>query len=77
MRHQPGLDDYPRASTPSENEEHIDLVSWMMFYSRMMVDIAQLVGEDSDFYARTYHQLETQLEGPFLFISQSVGNSNN
>jgi len=57
-----GLDDYPRASTPSENEEHIDLVSWMMFYSRMMVDIAQLVGEDSDFYARTYHQLETQLE---------------
>ena len=43
-----GLDDYPRASHPSDDERHIDLRCWMAFASGLMADIAEAVGEKSD-----------------------------
>ncbi|KAG1697940.1 hypothetical protein DVH05_015424 [Phytophthora capsici] len=43
-----GLDDYPRASLPSEDEMHVDLLSWMIRSSNIMAKLAAFVGQDSD-----------------------------
>ncbi|KZT58943.1 glycoside hydrolase family 63 protein [Calocera cornea HHB12733] len=43
-----GLDDYPRARPPHVGELHLDLISWMGFFSRTMKQIAGYVGEDDD-----------------------------
>ncbi|CAI5741675.1 unnamed protein product [Hyaloperonospora brassicae] len=43
-----GLDDYPRASLPSENEMHVDLLSWVIRASQIMAHLASLSGQDSD-----------------------------
>lgn len=43
-----GLDDYPRASHPSDDERHVDLRCWMAFAAGLMADIAKAVGENSD-----------------------------
>lgn len=58
-----GLDDYPRAATPSTEEEHVDLLSWMMFFSRTMADIAHVLGQDATRYTETYTRLAGQLQG--------------
>ncbi|KAI0003238.1 glycoside hydrolase [Russula compacta] len=42
-----GMDDYPRAP-PHIGELHLDLISWMGFFSRTMKEIAEFVGEDED-----------------------------
>lgn len=42
-----GLDDYPRASHPSDDERHVDLRCWMAFAAGLMADIADAVGEKS------------------------------
>lgn len=41
-----GLDDYPRATPPSNGELHLDLLCWMGFFSRAMGEIAEYLGED-------------------------------
>lgn len=43
-----GLDDYPRASVPSENEMHVDLLSWMIRSSDVMAKLAASIGQDAD-----------------------------
>ncbi|EDO39813.1 predicted protein [Nematostella vectensis] len=48
-----GLDDYPRASHPSEIERHVDLRCWMAFAAGLMADIAEAVGQNSDPYKQT------------------------
>lgn len=42
-----GMDDYPRGP-PHAGELHLDLISWVAFFSRTMRDIAAFVGEKDD-----------------------------
>jgi mannosyl-oligosaccharide glucosidase len=42
-----GMDDYPRAP-PHIGELHLDLLSWMGFFSRTMKEIAAFIGEEED-----------------------------
>ncbi|TBU50102.1 glycoside hydrolase [Dichomitus squalens] len=42
-----GMDDYPRGP-PHAGELHLDLISWMAFFSQTMRDIAEFVGEVDD-----------------------------
>jgi mannosyl-oligosaccharide glucosidase len=42
-----GMDDYPRGP-PSAGELHLDLISWMAFFSRTMREIADFIGESDD-----------------------------
>ena len=42
-----GMDDYPRGP-PHAGELHLDLMSWMAFFTRTMRDIAGYIGETDD-----------------------------
>ena len=52
-----GLDDFPRASHPSDDERHIDLRCWMALASGVMAEIADAIGEPSSAYQLTYDKL--------------------
>ena len=40
-----GLDDYPRASNPSAEERHVDLLCWMAFGARVLAETAAVLGQ--------------------------------
>ena len=42
-----GMDDYPRG-TAHTGELHLDLISWMAFFSRTMREISSFIGETED-----------------------------
>lgn len=42
-----GMDDFPRAPAHA-GELHLDLISWMGFFSRTMKEIAEFIGEEDD-----------------------------
>lgn len=42
-----GMDDYPRGP-PHTGELHLDLISWMGFFTRTMREIADFIGETDD-----------------------------
>uniref|UniRef100_A0A8C5WJS2 Mannosyl-oligosaccharide glucosidase n=1 Tax=Leptobrachium leishanense TaxID=445787 RepID=A0A8C5WJS2_9ANUR len=48
-----GLDDYPRASHPSDDERHVDLFCWMALASKVMADISEILGEDGTRYSES------------------------
>ncbi|KAK7023769.1 mannosyl-oligosaccharide glucosidase [Favolaschia claudopus] len=50
-----GMDDYPRGP-PHAGELHLDLISWMAFFTRTMKDIAEYVGETDD--AMSFAEIE-------------------
>lgn len=52
-----GLDDYPRASHPTDAEYHVDLRCWIALASGLIADIAKLLDEDGREYATTHKLL--------------------
>ena len=52
-----GLDDYPRASHPTDKERHIDLRCWMVLASGVMADIGRSLNESYQEYAETHRIL--------------------
>lgn len=52
------MDDYPRGP-PHAGELHLDLISWMGFFTRTMREIAEFVGEADD--AAYYKDMEGQI----------------
>ncbi|KAK9891824.1 hypothetical protein WA026_016621 [Henosepilachna vigintioctopunctata] len=53
-----GLDDYPRASHPTEDERHIDLYCWMAVAASTMHRIGSLIGQDTSKYETTSKYLK-------------------
>lgn len=52
-----GLDDYPRASHPTDDEMHIDLRCWIAIAADVMGKLAELLGRDSYKYEQTSEYL--------------------
>ncbi|KAL8604947.1 hypothetical protein ACOMHN_028575 [Nucella lapillus] len=52
-----GLDDFPRASHPTDNERHVDLRCWMALASGVMAEIAKSLKQDWQEYAATHRLL--------------------
>jgi len=50
-----GLDDYPRASHPTDDERHVDLRCWMAVSSGVMADLADALDESSAKIYRSVH----------------------
>ena len=68
-----GLDDYPRAPAHI-GELHVDLISWMGFFSRTMKEIAEFVGEEEDrlYYASVEKAIIENIDGlssHFVFLT--------
>lgn len=63
-----GLDDYPRAKPPHVGELHLDLISWVGFFTRTMQEIAEYLGEEEDAeeYQLAYEAVLQNIEGKLL-----------
>lgn len=48
-----GLDDFPRASHPTDNERHIDLRCWIALASGVMVQLGNILGKNTEKYEET------------------------
>jgi mannosyl-oligosaccharide glucosidase len=58
-----GLDDYPRASPPSDKELHLDLLCWMAMSARVLRDVGRALNLDSSLYATKYDTFQREIEG--------------
>jgi len=59
-----GMDDYPRAPAHA-GELHLDLISWMGFFSRTMKEIAEFIGEndDAEAFAKNEYAITNNIDG--------------
>uniref|UniRef100_A0A1A9UT33 Mannosyl-oligosaccharide glucosidase n=1 Tax=Glossina austeni TaxID=7395 RepID=A0A1A9UT33_GLOAU len=48
-----GLDDFPRASHPTNRERHVDIRCWIAFASGVMAELSTLLGKDDIKYYET------------------------
>lgn len=55
-----GLDDYPRASHPTDYERHLDLRCWIMLGAASLAEIAKLLNRDGYKYMDTYSYLSNE-----------------
>jgi len=51
-----GLDDYPRASHPTDDERHVDLHCWMAVASGVMKDLAAFLNESTAWIYSAVHE---------------------
>lgn len=67
-----GLDDYPRA-TSHIGELHLDLISWVGFFTRTMREIAEFLGEmdDEQELRRIEDDIIMNIDGQFSFLAFS------
>jgi mannosyl-oligosaccharide glucosidase len=63
-----GMDDYPRGP-PHPGELHLDLASWMAFFTRTMKEIAGYIGEfeDENSFGEIERSILDNIEGGFPF----------
>ena len=40
-----GLDDYPRQDSEEISKQHVDLISWLFFFSESLQMVAEYLGE--------------------------------
>lgn len=61
-----GMDDFPRAPAHA-GELHLDLISWMGFFSRTMKEIAEFIGEedDAESFAENENAIIQNIDGNF------------
>lgn len=52
-----GLDDYPRASHPTNIERHVDLRCWIALAAGVMVELGNLLGKNTEKFEETYYYL--------------------
>lgn len=72
-----GLDDFPRSSNPSNNELHLDLISWLTFASKILGKIANIIGEDASPYEKNEKAMLQALEihwNPTLKVYSDIMN---
>ena len=64
-----GMDDYPRGP-PHAGELHLDLISWMAFFTRTMKQIAAFVGEKDDelSFSEIEKAILENIEGKIQFL---------
>ncbi|KAG8054167.1 hypothetical protein GUJ93_ZPchr0001g31040 [Zizania palustris] len=55
-----GLDDYPRASHPNDEERHVDLRCWMLLATNCMCSIAEFLKADNSL-EKDYHKMSNKL----------------
>lgn len=55
-----GMDDYPRGP-PHAGELHLDLISWMAYFTRTMKEISEYIGETED--AVSFGEIEEAILG--------------
>ena len=55
-----GLDDYPRASNPSEDERHLDLRCWLSIGAKVLAEIGEKIGAP-DIEVDTYWRMHSKL----------------
>lgn len=56
-----GLDDYPRAESPSFEERHVDLHSWIAWASGVLSSISESAGKDATMLRHEHEQLRNNL----------------